>query len=179
MIDDSLPGTYLRGHPTAADTKLAEEVGLDTGAAVPFWMFARAVRQQHEVTVWAASKAALERKLKRWVIAAAGFALANLTTFAVTALHRAEDAGAAKARADDQGHEIDQIRLDMRAMWQKVTGVALPDRPDASAGGTDSDASPFPPAPKEFSLIIPPGPSCTVAPAAQPQPRPFGPLSLR
>jgi len=123
VIDDTPPTSYLVGAPRPGEADLAQAVGLHTGASVPFWMFARAVDRLHGVTSWATARDRVERRVRQAVIAL-GLALAgNLWLVVTTMQTRATEAGEARARSSDQAHELDQIRLDLRGLWQKVSGV--------------------------------------------------------
>ncbi len=140
MIDDSKPITYLRHGlgPSPAEIALSGDLGLAADGFAPVWMFLRSCERIHEVSAWAAPRARAERRVKQAVAALAVALAGNLAYMVTTMQARASEAGAARARADDQAAEINQLRLDVRGIWQRVTGV------DQDPPGPHSDLMPVP-----------------------------------
>lgn len=137
MIDQQPPAVYLRGEPTPEEATLAQLCGLHAGSQVPFWMFARVAERTHSVSIWAGTRRAIERKLRRWLIAGAAFAATNLGGAIIFVMHRAEDNGAAREHVAQLERGIERYRQeaeariselredvrDLRRELRKVTGA--------------------------------------------------------
>lgn len=149
MIDQTSPVVYLHQQPTPEDAAFAEACGTHTGGEVQFWMLGQVAKRTHANSVWAASRRAIERKLRRWLIAGAGLALGNLVTGGLYLLHRAEDTGAEQERAAELSRSVEryrqntddvirELRLDireLRAAMRRLSGLD----PDAPSGIIDRD----------------------------------------
>jgi len=151
MIDNTPPSEYLRPPPNDDDGRLAERVGSHIGDSVPFWRLGRVAEATHQVTSWASRREGVERWFRRGLATVALALAGNLWVGINTMQGRAADAGAARARAEDQATEIRELRLDLRAVWQRVTGVD-PNQTDQHGG------DPFP-MPMEFASVARP-PAC-------------------
>lgn len=170
-IDEHAPAVYLAKDPTPEGKLLTEQVDQHAGAHVPFWMFAELAVRQHRDAAWIGGMEDIRRRVRRNALAALGALAVNLAAIGGYAAHRIAAGATADERAlqlersaverrDAVERELQDLRLDVRALWaalHRLSGIEPPPSSDIDDPDAGLD---------KFSSISWPAPQSGVAPAS-------------
>ena len=134
------PVAYLTKDPTPDEATLAEQCGLHTGAAAPFWMLVRVAIRTHATAAWISARRSFERRMRKLAWAAALALAGNIGVWVTSALGHAKDAGVEQERVAALGHHVEELGRQIEEIRQVMLRKSGID-PLAPSGAFDIDGN--------------------------------------
>lgn len=125
VVTDDNASVYLtQSEPSPRATILIKQVGQHAGREVPWWMFAELAVRLDDARAWITERSGLERKVRRYALAAILALAGNLVLLAGGVATHLKAQGAAEEREAQRDRSFleyrDSVRRDMDRMEQDI-----------------------------------------------------------